>query len=422
MLKRLTHKILLGALLVAACVGGLVMLTLGDLAAWNRAADRLVQSSQVAVMDGVLHSSMTRATAEAVSFAVTGNQHYAREASDALIFAHSSMAQLRRALGEPRERGQQPELRKLRQRQEAVLMQVRNNVNTALRGQDAGVKDRLEKIYEGETEADEIWGEVLAWHDAERRTLAQEMREIERRMLRLVAATLAVGTLWLLALVAYLGRAVTGPINRLAQTSERVAKGDLDQQVRISSRDEIGTLQGCFNRMVQELRQRQSAPDERVPKPAPAASDLSPTPVETPRDPEPAPQPDDPPSTPAVRRVLLVETDADSRELTRAMLQHCGMQVTVAESGPDARSVLARQAFDLVLMDCDLQAPDLAEAVGLLRGAGIEQRNVPIVALTGADVPEARERCLAAGMNDQLAKPVSFFDLHDLLARWLPAA
>jgi CheY-like chemotaxis protein len=73
-------------------------------------------------------------------------------------------------------------------------------------------------------------------------------------------------------------------------------------------------------------------------------------------------------------------------------------------------------------MDCELPEHDIAETVHQIRVANVSQRPVPIIALTEADVPDARERCLAAGMNDQLAKPVSFFDLHALLARWLQPA
>lgn len=422
MLNRLLHKLLFGATVIMLSIGGLVGLALGHLSAWNQAAGRLERGSHLAVMDGIFHSSLTRATAEAVSFAVTGNEDYGKEASEAILYAQTAMAQLRRASGEPAERDRRPELRRLRQRQEAVLMQVRNNVTKTLRIRDGEIKGGLETLYEGETEGDAIWREVLAWHDSERRALAQEMREIESRMLRLVAATLVVGALWVLALLAYLGRAVTRPINRLAQAAERVAGGDLEQQIRVTSRDEIGALQRSFNRMVQNLRERHSAVHEQVQEMSPAADAPSVIAADAPGEAEPLPRQAQPAPTMADKRVLLLEIDAASRELTKAMLQHCGIQVTVAEDGLEARSALARQAFDLILMDCDLPAPDVAETVEQVRRSGVQQCNVPIIALTAADVPDAGDRCLAAGMTDQLTKPVSFFELHALLTRWLQPA
>ncbi len=415
MLNRLNHKLLLGSAIALASIGTLVGLSVHDLSTWNRAAARLERGSHEVVMDGIFHSSLTRATAEAVSFVVTGNDEYGQEAADALLYAQTAMAQLRRALGGPGERDRRPELRTLRQRQEAVLTQVRINVNKTLRIEDGVIKDRLDLLYGAETEADGIWREVLAWHDAERREVAQEMRMMERRMLQLVSATLVLGALWVLALLVFMARVVTGPINRLSQAAERVAGGDLEEQVSITSHDEIGALQRSFNRMVQDLRSRHSTVDEPVGQPAREADVRAALPTAAADEAQPTP-------IPADRHVLVVEVNGSSRDLTKAMLQHCGVHVTMAETGIEARTALAAAPFDLVLMDCELPEPDIVETVHQIRAANVSRRPVPIIALTQADVPDAHERCLAAGMNDQLAKPVSFFDLHALLARWLQPA
>jgi CheY-like chemotaxis protein/HPt (histidine-containing phosphotransfer) domain-containing protein len=103
------------------------------------------------------------------------------------------------------------------------------------------------------------------------------------------------------------------------------------------------------------------------------------------------------------------------------MLAALGLQAATAADGREALDMLAAEAFDAVLMDCQMPVMDGFSATAELRrreGAGARK---PVVALTADATNEGREACLAAGMDDYLAKPFSRAALHTVLARWLPA-
>jgi CheY-like chemotaxis protein/HPt (histidine-containing phosphotransfer) domain-containing protein len=120
-------------------------------------------------------------------------------------------------------------------------------------------------------------------------------------------------------------------------------------------------------------------------------------------------------------RVLVVEDQALNREVAEGMLAALGLQVATAANGQQALDVLAAESFDLVLMDCQMPVMDgfSATAELLLReGTG---RLMPVIALTANATSEGRAACLAAGMDDYLAKPFTRAALHALLARWLTA-
>jgi len=121
-------------------------------------------------------------------------------------------------------------------------------------------------------------------------------------------------------------------------------------------------------------------------------------------------------------KVLLVEDTLVNVKLALGVLERTGCTVALAENGLQALEMLEREAFDLVLMDLQMPVMDGLEATRRVRER--EQRSgghVPIVATTAHAMSSDRERCLAAGMDDYLAKPVRAADLHAVLARWLPA-
>jgi CheY-like chemotaxis protein len=101
------------------------------------------------------------------------------------------------------------------------------------------------------------------------------------------------------------------------------------------------------------------------------------------------------------------------------MLTSLGLRVETANDGQQALARLERERFDLVLMDCEMPVMDgLAAATALRRREGQGPRT-PVVALTADATPEGRGACLAAGMDDYLAKPFSRDALHNMLAKWL---
>ena len=111
-------------------------------------------------------------------------------------------------------------------------------------------------------------------------------------------------------------------------------------------------------------------------------------------------------------RVLLAEDNAINQLVAVTMLQKCGHSVVVACEGHEAVAAIEREPFDLVLMDVQMPGMDGLEATAEIRksemGTG---RRVPIIALTAHAMKEDRERCIAAGMDDYLAKPFSAAEL-----------
>jgi len=108
------------------------------------------------------------------------------------------------------------------------------------------------------------------------------------------------------------------------------------------------------------------------------------------------------------------------------MLEALGCRVQLVGNGLEAVQALSRSGFDLILMDCQMPEMDGYQATDLIRdserAAGTEAGRVPIVALTAHAMEGAREKCLAAGMDDYLAKPFSQDQLGEVLGRWLKPA
>ena len=107
-------------------------------------------------------------------------------------------------------------------------------------------------------------------------------------------------------------------------------------------------------------------------------------------------------------RVLVVEDNFTTQIFTVAILQKLGCQSDAVGSGPEALKALETSAYDLVLMDCQMPEMDGFATTRHIRDPQSLVRNhqVPIVAMTADAVPGDRERCLAAGMNDFLGKPL----------------
>ena len=118
--------------------------------------------------------------------------------------------------------------------------------------------------------------------------------------------------------------------------------------------------------------------------------------------------------------ILLVEDNEVNRVLATTILERLGHCATIAEDGDEAVALCARQAFDLVLMDMQMPRLDGLQATAMIRAQGPMQLKLPIVALTANALNGDRERCLAAGMNDYLAKPFDTAQLAAKIERWLP--
>jgi CheY-like chemotaxis protein len=116
--------------------------------------------------------------------------------------------------------------------------------------------------------------------------------------------------------------------------------------------------------------------------------------------------------------VLLVEDNAINREIVMDLLSAAGVIVGVANNGQEALDRLDREQFDVVLMDCLMPVMDGYAATRALRMRP-QLQSLPVIALTANAMVGDRDKALAAGMNDHLAKPIKVDELLATLARWV---
>jgi len=119
-------------------------------------------------------------------------------------------------------------------------------------------------------------------------------------------------------------------------------------------------------------------------------------------------------------RVLLVEDNAVNQRIGVALLERAGYQTEVANNGREGLAALAHMPFDLVLMDCQMPILDGYDATRGLRE--IEARtgaHIPVIAMTAHVMQGDREKCLQAGMDDYVAKPVVSSELYEKISYWL---
>ncbi|HEU0118970.1 MAG TPA: ATP-binding protein [Bryobacteraceae bacterium] len=119
-------------------------------------------------------------------------------------------------------------------------------------------------------------------------------------------------------------------------------------------------------------------------------------------------------------RVLVVEDNLVNQMLAQRLLHVLGLTSQVAANGSAALEILRTESFGVILMDCQMPGMDGYEATRRLR-LEEETRHLPIIAMTANAMKGDRELCLAAGMNDYLAKPIRLDRLREALSRYLPA-
>ncbi len=114
-------------------------------------------------------------------------------------------------------------------------------------------------------------------------------------------------------------------------------------------------------------------------------------------------------------RVLVVDDNRINQMVARGMLEKLGCRVELAANGEEAVSMVQTMPFDVVLMDCQMPVMDGYKATKVIRSSGLK---LPIVAVTASAMEGDRQRCLEAGMDDYLTKPVRAEALAQAMLRW----
>jgi CheY-like chemotaxis protein len=119
-------------------------------------------------------------------------------------------------------------------------------------------------------------------------------------------------------------------------------------------------------------------------------------------------------------RILLAEDNVVNQKLALRLLERLGYRADVAANGVEAIRALERQPYDVVFMDVQMPEMDGLEATRQIVGRWLQAQRPRIIAMTANALAEDREACLAAGMDDYLAKPIRVEELVAALSRCQP--
>lgn len=120
--------------------------------------------------------------------------------------------------------------------------------------------------------------------------------------------------------------------------------------------------------------------------------------------------------------ILVVEDNAVNQKVVKLQLERMGFAVESAYNGKEALAALKLKAYSLILMDCQMPEMDGYEATGAIRIFENGGRRTPVIAVTANAMQGEREKCLAAGMDDYISKPIRKEVLKETLERWLNQA
>lgn len=118
-------------------------------------------------------------------------------------------------------------------------------------------------------------------------------------------------------------------------------------------------------------------------------------------------------------KILVAEDNPTTARILSVFLSKKGWQADVVNNGKDVLTALAQKEYDLILMDALMPEMTGYEAAKLIR-SGSGCTDIPIIALTANSGAGEKESCLAAGMNDYLAKPFNSSELYNMIEKYMP--
>ena len=119
------------------------------------------------------------------------------------------------------------------------------------------------------------------------------------------------------------------------------------------------------------------------------------------------------------KRILLVEDNPISQNVEMKLLKSVGYGVDAVSSGEEAIKAAATGRYNIVLMDIEMPGMDGLTATQKIRELESEAKNIPVIAVTAHSSMKDREKCLAAGLNDYIAKPISINFLKMTIDQWI---
>jgi CheY-like chemotaxis protein len=117
--------------------------------------------------------------------------------------------------------------------------------------------------------------------------------------------------------------------------------------------------------------------------------------------------------------ILVAEDNLINQKVVRGILTNIGFQLEIANNGKEVLEIIAERTFDLIFMDMQMPEMDGVVATKELRAMKLQTQPV-IVAMTANAMSESRDICLAAGMDDYIAKPVKINDIRAIIGKWFP--